>query len=912
MVNPLPPPPPSAAETDPLQQLPFAKGAPVEVSSDEEGFRGAWYLATILEYPPKSTSKKRKKVLIQYKTLLANDGSTPLTESLDPAYIRPLPPTAKEDVESGFEINEVVDAGYKDGWWTGVVRKVVEKSNYRVYFDNPPDVIEFDRKDLRVHWDWIDGKWVRPEKQQSTGSIFSSGTAVEVNIDKETLRDVWFPAIVIKENGENNFLVKYQSSRNDDESGTVKVVVDSCHIRPTPPRYADRNYELLERVDTTYNFGWRSGVITKVLTGRRYNVFFKHGNEDKELNYSDMRPNVEWIDGKWVSKSKEVLITSDEQEQIGNTHPGTRNTDVAGELQNSFSTKDNTEDKTPLTKISKNDKEQPSSSDENNALLSSKEKLKLETSNGNTYRSRSLKKLTEGNTVETPLSVTRNWLKDMPNETSSKEGTPRTGGTGTRFMKKIVIGDQPCAKSESLLTGATTMTKRQKVSSVDSKTNNLVKRSVRARKSTSKVLQVLTAGKEGTTGNAEEINEGEVKTKEVEMPIIVGLTAKLPKTLQAEKNAENSLQIPNEESLKLLGDEKNDVDDSVRNENMEIKEHKVGVSNQKRKRGRPRKSVVTSPKAFDAGKEQNGAEGLTDENAVKDCMSDEADLSKHKGVELAASQDAFRGRASDGYKTKEVHLANVADEDKPLSTWIGGIHCSGDEESRLSSGRLVNGWNGERGLVEVPVESLAIGARGRSPLDDDQSLPFEKKSPVWRTIESMDVFQLVPQKPHFQPLAENKEEFREGSAIGIMVTFAGLLEKISMLHFDDPRNIFDSISESLNDLEKHGFDVTLLRRRLNELLSIKEGLGQHRGEREDAERELIENKKETSKFDEEMEEIEKKITQLQERHTVVKSEKETKNLKIASLKLHVDVLNEVIQTASHDFKKIATAPWKLP
>ncbi|XWS76684.1 hypothetical protein CRYUN_Cryun01aG0198700 [Craigia yunnanensis] len=934
MVNPPP-------DTDPLQQQPFGKGTPVEVSSDEEGFRGAWYLATILESPPKFTSKKRKKALVQYRTLLDEDGSSPLTECVDPAFIRPLPPNEEVDVQSGFEVNDVVDASYRDGWWTGVVRKVLEKSKYRVYFDNPPDVIEFDRKGLRVHWNWINGKWVRPEKQQSTGSIFSSGTAVEVNVDKENLRDVWFPAIVIKKNGENTFLVKYQSSRNGDDSGTVKVVVDSLHIRPTPPRYADRNYELLERVDTTYNFGWRSGVITKVLTGRRYNVFFKHGNEDKEFSHSDMRPNVEWIDGKWVSKSKEVLIASDKQEQIGSALPGTHNTEVAGELESSFSTKDNTEDKTPLTKISKNVMEQPTSTDENNALLSNK-KVKLETLNGNTSRSRPSKKLTEGNAVETPLSVTADQLKDMPNETSCKEGSPRTGGTGTRFMKKIVIGDQPCAKSESLLTGATTQTasndwlfcqhhrsdwttKRQKVGSVDCKANSLGKRNVRTRKSPCKGPQVLTAGKEATTGVAEEINEGEVKTKEVEMPIILGLTAKFTKTL----HAENSFQIPNEESLMLTGVQKNNENDSVRNENMEIKEHKVGVSNQKRKRGRPCKSVVTSPKAFDAGKEQNGAGVISDEKAVEDCTSDEADLSKHKGVELAASQVAFRGRTSDDYKKKEAHLAitgisNMADEDQPLSTWIGGIHSSGDEESRLSSGWLVNGWNEEQeGLVDVPVESLAIDARGRSPLDDDRSLPFVKKdddrclpfvkkSPVWRTIESMDVFQIVPQKPHFQPLAENKEEFREGSAIGIMVTFASLFEKVSMLHFDDPRNTFESILESLNDLEKHGFDVTLLRRCLNELLSIKERQGQHLGERKNAEREIIENTKEITKFDEEMEEIEKKITQLQERHAVIKSEKETKNLKIVSLKLDVDVLNELIQNASHDFKKIVTTPWKLP
>ncbi|TYJ22599.1 hypothetical protein E1A91_A08G136200v1 [Gossypium mustelinum] len=897
----------SPAENDPpQQQQPLSKGAQVEVSSDEEGFRGAWYLATILEMPPKSASKKRKKAFVRYKTLLADDGKSPLTEHVDPGYIRPLPPNEKGNAQSGFEVNDVVDARYRDGWWTGVVRKVLSKSKYRVYFDNPPDVIEFDRKDLRVHWDWIDGNWVRPEKQQSTGSVFSSGTAVEVNVDDENLRDVWFPAIVVKENEDKTFLVKYQNSKNDDESATAKVVVDSLHIRPTPPRYADRNYELLERVDTTYNFGWRTGVITKVLTGRRYNVFFKHGNEDKELSHSDIRPNVEWTDGKWISKSKEVIIASDDQELIGDALCGTRNTKVAGELESSLSTKENTEDKIPLKKMKRNATEQPTPTDENSTLHSGKKKVKLETSNGNTSNSWSSKKLTEGNAVVTPISVTGDQLKDMPSETLCKEGNPRTGGKATKFPKKTVIADQPCAKSESPLTEATTTTKRQKVGSADGKVDNLAKRNVKARKSPSNGPQVLTAGKEGTTRVAGEINEGDIKTKEVEMPIILGLAAKFSKTLQAE----NSCQIPSEEPGKLMGDQKNNLNDSVRNENMEIMENNVGESDPKKKRGRPRKAVVTSPKAFHAGKEQNGAGGITDEKVLKDCTSDEAGLSKHKGVELS-------GRINDDQKTKEVHLATAGisdmnEDDQPLSTWIGGIHSSGDEESRLSSGRLVNGWNEEKGLVDVPIESHAIDATGRSPLDSDQSLPFVKKSPIWRTIESLDVFQIVPQKPHFQPLAESREEFREGSAIGIMVTFASLFDKISMLHFDDPRNTFDSISEGLDDLEKHGFDVSLLRRRVNKLLSIKEGHSQHLGEKENAEREIMENTKGITKFDEEMEEIEKKIAQLQEQHSSIKSEKETKSLKVGSLKLHADILNKLIQNAPHEFKKIATASWKLP
>lgn len=129
-----------------------------------------------------------------------------------------------------------------------------------------------------------------------------------MNLDKENVRDAWFPALVIKENGDNTFLVKCQSSRNSDEAGTIKVIVDSFHIRPTPPRYADRNYELLEKVDAQYDFGWRAGVITKLLAGRRYNVFFKQGNVDKELDHSEMRPHVEWADGKWISKSKVCYI----------------------------------------------------------------------------------------------------------------------------------------------------------------------------------------------------------------------------------------------------------------------------------------------------------------------------------------------------------------------------------------------------------------------------------------------------------------------------------------------------------------------------------------------------------------------------------------------------------------------------
>ena len=86
----------------------------------------------------------------------------------------------------------------------------------------------------------------------------------------------------------------------------------------------------------------------------------------------------------------------------------------------------------------------------------------------------------------------------------------------------------------------------------------------------------------------------------------------------------------------------------------------------------------------------------------------------------------------------------------------------------------------------------------------------------------MEVFRELPQSPHFRPLYKCKEECREGLAIGSMVTFSSLFNKISQLQFDDRSSLLNSILESLVDLEKHGFIVSAMRSRVNGLLSIKD------------------------------------------------------------------------------------------
>lgn len=141
----------------------FSSGSEVEVRSDEEGFKGAWFRATIVQSPASSASKKRKRALVEYKTLVTEVGSQPLKEQVDSAYIRPLPPLVSDQ---NLEEGHIVDADYRDGWWTGVVHKVIKhNSKFSIFFENPPDVLEFDRDRLRLHQDWVAGIWVRPNKQ---------------------------------------------------------------------------------------------------------------------------------------------------------------------------------------------------------------------------------------------------------------------------------------------------------------------------------------------------------------------------------------------------------------------------------------------------------------------------------------------------------------------------------------------------------------------------------------------------------------------------------------------------------------------------------------------------------------------------------------------------------------------------
>ncbi|XP_039168383.1 protein AGENET DOMAIN (AGD)-CONTAINING P1-like [Eucalyptus grandis] len=125
----------------------FGKGKTVEVGSDEKGYEGSWFSAIVIDYIG----------LVEYLTLKTDDKTEPLREEAYSRYIRPYPPHLPA---RRFKQLGKVDAWYNDGWWVGVISKVLKGSSYVVYFSTSNEELNFNESNLRLHHDWSDGKWV--------------------------------------------------------------------------------------------------------------------------------------------------------------------------------------------------------------------------------------------------------------------------------------------------------------------------------------------------------------------------------------------------------------------------------------------------------------------------------------------------------------------------------------------------------------------------------------------------------------------------------------------------------------------------------------------------------------------------------------------------------------------------------
>ncbi|XP_021828394.1 DUF724 domain-containing protein 3-like isoform X2 [Prunus avium] len=904
----------------------LSKDSKVEVCSNEEGYRGAWFPAIILDPQPSDLSAKKKrkslgnssKALVQYETLVSDDDpNKPLTELVDVCSIRPVPPPDNPD--QPFEPADVVDSFYLEAWWVGVVMRF-EDDKYTVGFKNPPDLLELRRSELRPHWDFLDGVWIRARKERIEETIFSHGTAVEINPNENNLLYAWFPAIYLGELGVNSFLLQYKSTNNCD----VKVVVNGHQIRPQPPKSGKRDFNLMEMVDAFYDMGWWVGEITQILTEEKYMVRLKFTKQVKECSPSELRPHVEWTErgwitktnGTWVDCSKDAHFSVDYEVQSKRACESFRSSEVATALESSGATKDNNEVKTACSRISwKNQLEHLSPCIDKSPYGKTKKKLKInQKPNDDATILRPSKKLTWGH-PEDSLSFTPSFSRRTPVKTLKKEAPVRKGAK----------------------------TKQQQVGELDNQEIISYKQKGKPRNS------------QGDIPWPRVRHEG--RGRPLKLPVKKGSEIENAD----EEDVEDEYGLDNIESSGIRSDSEltggSHAGTSCLLPVEEVEWNENGVSNEIKGKGKLPEYLVEHPKdpATDhandifelpvitmwdlTGEKHNGTgvvaqvestktQVVNDNDATVEAEAEDTAMDIEKIIEglsnpagFSSKQNEVRGRqvetgltASEevmketknvdsamDYSTKEVQVAvtgisaTASAHDQPLSLCIDEMHSVKAIECSSNPARTANQQNDVRG---TQVEQ-----------QDSPHSPFVRSSPFWKSIESMEVFKRFPQRPHFHPLMKCKAVCREGSALGNMITFASLVEKTSKLQVGDPRDLFDSNLEALVDLEVLGFDVTAVRHRLKELIEMKVKLGQLENQSKEVDIQITECTLDRIRNSETISRIDKEIEDLKEKRATLMSIDVAKGSEISKLQSEVNAITEGIQSIHHDFEKLAAAAW---
>lgn len=189
-----------------------------------------------------------------------------------------------------------------------------------------------------------------------------------------------------------------------------------------------------------------------------------------------------------------------------------------------------------------------------------------------------------------------------------------------------------------------------------------------------------------------------------------------------------------------------------------------------------------------------------------------------------------------------------------------------------------------------------------------QDWSFIKQSPLWHTIESLESYKTPVHKPHFSPLKKVDEDYREGLAIGYMVTFANLVENISKIQLSDPLSIINKRFETLADLETHGFNVGSIRARLNEFLTWKVKVCQLKDKLKKVENELEKRNLEKSTIEEEMSQLEVKMVELKGQMVQAETAKNLKDEELERLQSNLDLVSKEIKNWGLAFERLASTP----
>ncbi|KAM7493595.1 hypothetical protein LguiB_028204 [Lonicera macranthoides] len=359
--------------------------------------------------------------------------------------------------------------------------------------------------------------------------------------------------------------------------------------------------------------------------------------------------------------------------------------------------------------------------------------------------------------------------------------------------------------------------------------------------------------------------------------------------------ASTEASIPSKECRKLNGDGVNQLNSPLKPEKQSTIMNKTPV-----KKIRPKRKCVllASKKQLDEQNTSNRGRRRTISVNTNSPIQDSQNVSSvGKAAEITEKDVSVQAA--------EMDRPSDWSDNQPFSMFIDGKQSPTTVDGpKCSIIRTVDECIERQ--KETGMKLTAVNDEGESQQDENQSIPFVKNTLLWKTIESMEVFQVMPQKPHFRNLCSFKETSREGLAIGSMVNFSSVVENTSKLQYNDSRSIIEDNLDTLVELESFGFDVRLVRDRLTRLLLIKDKQEELEERSKEIKSRINEHDVETSNIDNE---IDERIKELQERRAVAVSKKEKRGSEIRSLESTAECIDDGMRSARLDFVSLAAAPW---
>lgn len=189
--------------------------------------------------------------------------------------------------------------------------------------------------------------------------------------------------------------------------------------------------------------------------------------------------------------------------------------------------------------------------------------------------------------------------------------------------------------------------------------------------------------------------------------------------------------------------------------------------------------------------------------------------------------------------------------------------------------------------------------------------PFVKRSPAWNLVEGSDVFKLAPQRPHFLPLREYSLEMREGLALGLMVSFATLVENIREASIEESMEFFEDKIKTLCHLEANGFSVQFLQSRLTKMLQIKSNCSRYLGEINKLKEKTVGKESSLSRMDalleqkhESIGELEKRLAHLRQETQQIEKDREREDAELSRLKSKRSRFEEACGEGEQQFRNL--------